>query len=75
MIMKGINMSTQKETYGQTADSVIQDFRKVKPLYGNRSYLYIMSILSDAQMMMENKKYKEANQFINKAKLLLSSKL
>lgn len=68
-------MSTQKETYGQTRDSVIQDFRKVKPLYAGKSNLYIMGILSDAQLMLDNKRYKTANQFINKAKLLLSSKV
>lgn len=68
-------MSTQKEMYGQTKDSVIAQFRKLKPLYGNRSYLYIMGILSDAQMMIDNKQYKAANQFINKAKLLLGNKM
>ena len=68
-------MSTQKETYGQTRDSVIQDFRKVKPLYAGKSNLYIMGILSDAQMMIDNKQYKAANQFINKAKLLLGNKI
>ncbi len=72
--MKGINMSTQKEMYGQTKDSVIAQFRKVKPLYAGKSNLYIMGILSDAQMMIDAKQYKTANQFINKAKLLLSTK-
>ena len=65
---------TQKQTYGQTRDSVIQDFKKVKPLYAGKSNLYIMGILSDAQMMIEHKQYNTARQFINKAKLLLGSK-
>ena len=69
-------MTTQKETYGQTRDSVIAEYNKVKPLYkGKLSNLYIMGILSDAQLMLDNKRYKTANQFINKAKLLLSSKV
>ena len=67
-------MRTQKEMYGQTRDSVIAQFKKVKPLYAGKSNLYIMGILSDAQMMIDNKQYKTANQFINKAKLLLSAK-
>ena len=67
-------MSTQKEMYGQTRDSVIAQFKKVKPFYAGKSNLYIMGILSDAQMMIDNKQYKTANQFINKAKLLLSAK-
>jgi hypothetical protein len=66
---------TQKETYGQTRDSVIAEYNKVKPLYAGKSNLYIMGILSDAQMMIDAKQYKTANQFINKAKLLLSSKV
>ena len=68
-------MSTQKEMYGQTKDSVIAQFRKLKPLYGNRSYLYIMGILSDAQLMIESKEYETARQFINKAKLLLFKRI
>jgi len=72
--MKGNNMSTQKETYGQTKNSVIAQFKKLKPLYAGKSSLIIMRVLSDAQMMMDAKKYKTANQFINIAKLLLSTK-
>jgi|TARA_R110002110_G_C13348525_1_gene708369 hypothetical protein len=66
---------TQKEIYGQTRDSVIADFKRIKPLYAGRSNLYIMGILSDAQLMIETKHYNQARQFINKAKLLLSTKV
>ena len=68
-------MSTQKEMYGQTKDSVIAQFRKVKPLYAGKSNLYIMGILSDAQLMIESKEYETARQFINKAKLLLFKRI
>jgi hypothetical protein len=67
-------MSTQKEIYGQTKNSVIAQFKKLKPLYAGKSNLIIMRVLSDAQMMIDAKKYKTANQFINIAKLLLSTK-
>ena len=66
---------TQKQMYGQTKDSVIADFKQVESLYAGRTNLYIMGILSDAQLMIEIKRYNEARQFINKAKLLLSDRI
>ena len=42
-----------------------------KEMYGKFRYLYIMAILSDAQHMIDIGDSKTANQFINKAKLLL----
>jgi hypothetical protein len=66
---------TQKEIYGQTRDSVIADFKRIKPLYEVIYNIYIIGILSDAQLMIETKHYNQARQFINKAKLLLSTKV
>ena len=45
---------------------------EIKKLYRENDYIYIMGILSDAQMEMEMGHNNTARQFINKAKLLIS---
>ena len=67
-------MATQKQMYGITEAQVLRDYREAERIYGEYMNLYIMAILSDAQHMIEYRKLKTANQFINKAKLLLSNK-
>ena len=66
-------MNTQKEMYGMTEASVLKQYQEARKLYGNYIDLYIMAVLSDAQHMIEYRKLKTANQFINKAKYLLSN--
>tara|TARA_R100000353_G_scaffold169688_1_gene132925 strand:+ start:2429 stop:2728 length:300 start_codon:yes stop_codon:yes gene_type:complete len=68
------NMTTQKQMYGVTEAQVLRDYREAERIYGEYMNLYIMAILSDAQHMIEYRKLKTANQFINKAKLLLSNR-
>tara|TARA_R100000664_G_C2690968_1_gene95092 strand:- start:412 stop:711 length:300 start_codon:yes stop_codon:yes gene_type:complete len=68
------NMTTQKQMYGVTEAQVLRDYREAERIYGKYMNLYIMAILSDAQHMIEYRKLKTANQFINKAKLLLSDR-
>ena len=48
--------------------------KKAQKLYGRHTYIYIMGILSDAQLMIEHKQYNTARQSINKAKLLISDR-
>jgi len=67
-------MTTQKQMYGVTEAQVLRDYREAERIYGEYMNLYIMAILSDAQHMIEYRKLKTANQFINKAKLLLSDR-
>ena len=67
-------MATQKQMYGVTEAQVLRDYREAERIYGEYMNLYIMAILSDAQHMIEYRKLKTANQFINKAKLLLSDR-
>ncbi len=67
-------MATQKQMYGITEAQVLRDYREAERIYGEYMNLYIMAILSDAQQMIEYRKLKTANQFINKAKLLLSNR-
>jgi len=67
-------MTTQKQMYGVTEAQVLRDYREAERIYGEYMNLYIMAILSDAQHMIEYRKLKTANQFINKAKLLLSNR-
>tara|TARA_R100001440_G_scaffold40784_1_gene60530 strand:- start:402 stop:638 length:237 start_codon:yes stop_codon:yes gene_type:complete len=67
-------MATQKQMYGMTEASVLKEYQEARKLYGGYEDLYIMAILSDAQHMIEYRKLKTANQFINKAKLLLSDR-
>ena len=67
-------MATQKQMYGITEAQVLRDYREAERIYGEYMNLYIMGILSDAQHMIEYRKLKTANQFINKAKLLLSNR-
>ena len=71
---KDSNMNTQKEMYGMTEASVLKQYQEARKLYGNYIDLYIMAVLSDAQHMIEYRKLKTANQFINKAKLHLSDR-
>ena len=67
-------MATQKQMYGITEAQVLRDYREAERIYGEYMNLYIMAILSDAQQMIEYRKLKTANQFITKAKLLLSNR-
>ena len=67
-------MNTQKQMYGTTKVAVLNDFKQAQKLYGRHTNLYIMGILSDAQLMIEHKQYNTARQFINKAKLLISDR-
>ena len=67
-------MATQKQMYGITEAQVLRDYREAERINGEYMNLYIMAILSDAQQMIEYRKLKTANQFINKAKLLLSNR-
>ena len=67
-------MATQKQMYGITEAQVLRDYREAERIYGEYMNLYIMAILTDAQQMIEYRKLKTANQFINKAKLLLSNR-
>ena len=67
-------MATQKQMYGITEAQVLRDYREAERIYGEYMNLYIMAILSDSQQMIEYRKLKTANQFINKAKLLLSNR-
>ena len=67
-------MATQKQMYVITEAQVLRDYREAERIYGEYMNLYIMAILSDAQQMIEYRKLKTANQFINKAKLLLSNR-
>ena len=67
-------MATQKQMYGITEAQVLRDYREAERIYGEYMNLYIMAILSDAQQMIEYRKLKTANQFKNKAKLLLSNR-
>ena len=67
-------MNTQKQMYGTTKVAVLNDFKQAQKLYGRHTYIYIMGILSDAQLMIEHKQYNTARQFINKAKLLISDR-
>ena len=67
-------MATQKQMYGITEAQVLRDYREAERIYGEYMNLYIMAILSDAQQMIEYRKLKTANQFINKAKLLLANR-
>jgi len=67
-------MKTQKQMYGTTKVAVLNDFKQAQKLYGRHTNLYIMGILSDAQLMIEHKQYNTARQFINKAKLLISDR-
>ena len=67
-------MATKKQIYGITEAQVQRDYREAERIYGEYMNLYIMAILSDAQQMIEYRKLKTANQFINKAKLLLSNR-
>ena len=67
-------MATQKQMYGITEAQVLRDYREARRIYGQYMNLYIMAVLSDAQHMIEYRKLKTANQFINKAKLLLSDR-
>ena len=67
-------MTSQKEMYGTTKVGVLNDFKQAQKLYGRHTYIYIMGILSDAQLMIEHKQYNTARQFINKAKLLISDR-
>ena len=49
-------MNTQEKqiaTYGMTREEVIADFKDMQKLYRENDYIYIMGILSDAQMEME----------------------
>ena len=72
-------MTSQKEMYGETKKEIYRAYAEAKEMYGKFHYLYIMAILSDAQHMIDigdrknvcAKHLKIANQFINKAKLLL----
>ena len=66
-------MDTQKQMYGTTKAAVLNQFKEVQKLYGRHTNIYIMGILSDAQLMIEHKQYNTARQFINKAKYLLSN--
>ena len=68
-------MNTQEKqiaTYGMTREEIIADFKDMQKLYRENDYIYIMGILSDAQMEMEMGHNNTARQFINKAKLLIS---
>ena len=67
-------MATQKQMYGVTEAQVLRDYREAERIYGEYMNLYIMAILSDAQHMIEDRNLHTANQFINKAKLLLSDR-
>ena len=67
-------MTTQKQMYGTTEVAVLNDFKQAQKLYGVHTYIYIIGILSDAQLMIEHKQYNTARQFINKAKLLISDR-
>ena len=67
-------MATQKQMYGITEAQVLRDYREAERIYVEYMNLYIMAFLSDAQQMIEYRKLKTANQFINKAKLLLSNR-
>jgi hypothetical protein len=68
-------MNTQKEMYGQTEKQVLAAWKQVRPFYRKHPELYVASILSDAQLMIESKEYETARQFINKAKLLLFKRI
>jgi hypothetical protein len=68
-------MNTQKELYGMTKASIIKDYKEAQKIYGEYMNLYIMGILSDAQDLLTIQSVEAdetANQFINKAKFLLS---
>jgi len=46
-------MNTQKDMYGQTEKQVLAAWKQVRPFYRKNPELYIASILSDAQLMIE----------------------
>tara|TARA_R100001129_G_C5285253_1_gene238083 strand:+ start:146 stop:391 length:246 start_codon:yes stop_codon:yes gene_type:complete len=69
-------MNTQKELYGMTTASIKREYREAQKIYGDYMNLYIMAILSDAQHLLTIQSVEadeKANQFINKAKYLLSN--
>ena len=67
-------MNTQKDMYGQTEKQVLAAWKQVRPFYRKNPELYIAAVLSDAQHMLSIADYDNANKYINKAKLLLSTK-
>lgn len=64
-------MTSQKEMYGETKKQIFRAYAEAGEMFGKFRYLYIMAILSDAQHLIDIGDSKTANQFINKAKLLL----
>ena len=68
------NIEKEMKIYGMPKQDVLAIYNKIKPIYAGHEYIYIMSILSDAQEVMQMGQLDKARQFINKAKLLISEK-
>jgi hypothetical protein len=65
--VKQINM------FGMGKQDVLDDYDKIKSRYEGAEVTYLMGILSDAQEEIELGNNVQANQFINKVKLIIST--
>ena len=68
-------MNTQEKEiamFGEPKEYVLEDYARQEKLLQENVYIYIMGILSDAQVEMEMGHKNTARQFINKAKFLIS---
>ena len=67
------DIEKQIKTFGMPYKDVFADFKEVKDKYEEAGATYIMGILSDAQEEIQLGNNVQANQFINKAKILIST--
>jgi len=67
------DIEKQIKTFGIEKQDVLDDYDKIKNRYEGAEVVYLMGILSDAQEEMQMGHAVQANQFINKVKLIIST--